>query len=122
MVGSGWVSGGDNGPSTLLTGYGAVFAARERCLAGSDPGMTAVLIAGLLELRPMWVTQDIAVVDYDTAWPEHFEVVRSFVWPAVAGIALGSNTSGRRRCLALRPSRSSMPMSWSPLPSRCARS
>jgi GrpB-like predicted nucleotidyltransferase (UPF0157 family) len=32
--------------------------------------------------------KQIVVVDYDPAWPEHFEHVRSRVWPAVADVAL----------------------------------
>lgn len=34
------------------------------------------------------MTRAVVVVDYDPAWPEAYERVRSFVWPAVSDVAI----------------------------------
>ncbi len=44
----------------------------------------------------------VQVVDYDTEWPEIFERVRSYVWPAVGDIALNVEHVGSTAVQGLR--------------------
>lgn len=86
--GEGWVSGADGQRRDLRAGWGAHWDAGEAHETGSDAGLTAVCIEGEFESWAMTVTRDIAVVDYDPAWPGRFNLVASRVWPAVEGSAL----------------------------------
>lgn len=86
--GAGWVSGADGQRRTVRAGWGALWEAGEAHETGSDVGMTAVNIEGEFQSWAFSVTREITVVDYDPAWPGHFDQIASHVSPAVAGTAL----------------------------------
>lgn len=88
VSGSGWVSGAEGERRPIHTGEAAVFEPGEEHDAGTDEGLTAVCVEGTFEMDAVAVTKDISVVDYDSQWPEWFEQIRAFVWPAVAELAL----------------------------------
>jgi GrpB-like predicted nucleotidyltransferase (UPF0157 family) len=88
VTGSGWVSGGDRQSRPIQGGQAALWEAEEEHDAGSKEGLTAVCVEGSFEMRAVAVTKEIVVVDYDPEWPEWFERTRSYVWPAVKGLAL----------------------------------
>jgi GrpB-like predicted nucleotidyltransferase (UPF0157 family)/quercetin dioxygenase-like cupin family protein len=88
IAGSGWVSGEDGERHDITPGYAALWEAGEDHEAYSEGGLTAICIEGRFDVWALQVTQDIVVADYDPAWPECFEAVRSVVWPAVEEVAL----------------------------------
>lgn len=95
VSGSGWVKGESDEHPGHITGRrdlrsfeAALFAPGERQAAGSDEGMTLLVITGTLRLGATAVTTDIEVVAYDPAWAAWFEQLREFVWPAVRDVAL----------------------------------
>jgi GrpB-like predicted nucleotidyltransferase (UPF0157 family) len=88
VAGSGWVTGGDGRRRELRTGQAAVWDPGEEHEAGSDGGMTAVMVEGTFHVLAMSVTREIVVVDHDPRWADWFEQVRATVWPAVADVAL----------------------------------
>ena len=62
--------------------------AGEEHEAGTDTGLTAIVVEGSFDVWAAGVTTEIIVSDYDPAWPEWFERVCDKVWPAVSDIAL----------------------------------
>ncbi len=88
VSGSGWASGGDGRRRDLRAGYGAVFDPGEQHETGTTEGLTAVCVEGKFEIFALTVTADIRVVDYDPAWPAHFERLRAAIWPAVEAVAV----------------------------------
>jgi GrpB-like predicted nucleotidyltransferase (UPF0157 family) len=88
VAGSGWVSGEDGRRREVKPGYAALWDEGEEHESGSEGGLTAVCIEGEFEVLPLGVIGGpIVVSDYDPAWPEWFERIRAFVWPAVADVA-----------------------------------
>ncbi|MBO0731427.1 MAG: GrpB family protein, partial [Acidimicrobiaceae bacterium] len=87
LTGEGWVSGGDDRPTSITAGQAALWEAGEEHGAGSEHGLTAVSVEGSFEMWAAAVTQDIIVTDYDPAWPEWFERLRQYIWPAVEDVA-----------------------------------
>lgn len=79
--------GGSDRP--IRAGLGAVFDGAESIGLRTESGLVAALVCGDLDVHPpMWVSQEIEVVDYDPRWPGWFEQVRAFVWVAVDGTAV----------------------------------
>ena len=62
--------------------------AGEEHEAGTDTGLTAVIVEGSFDVWALGVTAEIIVSDYDPAWPEWFERVCDKVWPAVSDVAV----------------------------------
>jgi GrpB-like predicted nucleotidyltransferase (UPF0157 family)/quercetin dioxygenase-like cupin family protein len=88
VSGSGWVSGSDGMRRRIHTGQAAVWEPNEVHDATSDDGLTAVCVEGRFSMQALVVTTEIVVVDYDAAWPEWFEQIYAYVWPAVERDAL----------------------------------
>jgi GrpB-like predicted nucleotidyltransferase (UPF0157 family) len=88
VAGRGWVAGHDGAPRAITPGYAARWHAGEEHEAGTDSGLTAIIIEGSFDMRAARVTGEIIVSDYDAAWPEWFARVCDTVWPAVSDIAL----------------------------------
>ena len=88
VSGAGWVSGGEGARRSIRTGQAAVWEPGEEHQAGSDEGLTAVWVEGSFEMKAFAVTREIVVADYNPGWPEWFERIRAYVWPAVEHIAL----------------------------------
>jgi GrpB-like predicted nucleotidyltransferase (UPF0157 family)/quercetin dioxygenase-like cupin family protein len=88
VAGAGWVSGADGARRQVRAGWGALWDAGESHETGSPDGLTAICIEGEFESWAMSVTRDIVVADYDPAWPEWFEELHGYIWPAVSGLAL----------------------------------
>ena len=88
VSGSGWVSGATGERRDVRVGHAVLWDAGEVREAGTDVGLTAICVAGELEMWAMGVTRDIVVADYDPAWPGWFEAVCRRVWPVVEDIAL----------------------------------
>lgn len=88
VAGSGWVSGADGRRRPIRAGYAALWEPDEEHEAGSDDGLTAVVVEGTFTVDAMNVTRRIEVVEHDPRWAEWFEQVHAVVWPAVAGVAL----------------------------------
>lgn len=88
VMGSGWVSGGDGQRREIHAGQAAVWEPNEEHGAISDVGLTAVCVNGSFAMKAVAVTADIAVVGYASDWPEWFERIHAYVWPAVKGHAL----------------------------------
>ncbi len=88
VAGSGWATGAEGRRRGLKAGYGALWEPGEDHEAGSESGLTAVSIEGDFEVWATGVTGEIAVSDYDSAWPAWFEQVRSHIWPAIREVAL----------------------------------
>jgi GrpB-like predicted nucleotidyltransferase (UPF0157 family)/quercetin dioxygenase-like cupin family protein len=94
VAGAGWVSGQEGRRRDLRSGYAALWEQGEDHEAGSETGLTAVRVEGDFEVLALAVTTDIVVCDYDPEWPRRFEEVRTEVWPAVEGVALGIDHVG----------------------------
>jgi GrpB-like predicted nucleotidyltransferase (UPF0157 family) len=88
VSGVGWAEGADGVRRELRPGYGVVWESGEEHEAGTDSGFTAVCVEGRFDVWALAVTRDIVVADYDPVWPEWFDRVHAYVWPAVADIAL----------------------------------
>jgi GrpB-like predicted nucleotidyltransferase (UPF0157 family) len=88
VSGSGWVSGEDGGHREIDAGFAALWEEGEEHEAGSRHGLSAVCIEGDFDMWAFRVTAEIVVVDSDPEWPEWFERLHSYVWPAVADIAI----------------------------------
>jgi GrpB-like predicted nucleotidyltransferase (UPF0157 family) len=88
VSGSAWVSGGDGQRRPIRSGQAAVWEPDEEHDASSDEGLVAVCVEGHFEMKAMAVTKDIVVVDADPQWPEWFERVQAYLWPAVEKVAL----------------------------------
>ncbi|MDA8355754.1 MAG: GrpB family protein [Actinomycetota bacterium] len=88
VSGSGWVSGGEGQRRAIRSGQAAVWEHDEEHDASSDEGLMAVCVEGSFEMKAMAVTKDIIVVDADPQWPDWFERVQAYLWPAVEKIAL----------------------------------
>ena len=88
VAGSGWVSGGDGHGRPIRPGQAAVWDPDEEHDVSSEEGLTAVCVEGHFDMTAMAVTRDIVVVDADPQWPEWFERLRAYLWPAVDQIAL----------------------------------
>jgi GrpB-like predicted nucleotidyltransferase (UPF0157 family) len=88
VAGTGWVSGQDAERRDIRPGYAALWAAGEDHEARSEDGLTAICIEGDFEMWATAVTRDIVVSAYDPAWPDWFDTVRRYVWPAIADIAV----------------------------------
>jgi GrpB-like predicted nucleotidyltransferase (UPF0157 family) len=86
--GSGWVEGGDGDRRTIRSGEAACWEPGEEHETGSADGLTAVTIEGEFQVVARSVLREIVVVDYDPRWPEWFEQVCAYVWPAVEDVAL----------------------------------
>ena len=83
VVGEGWVSGADGVRRPVRAGWGAVVEDDEPHETGSDTGLTAVCVEGAFETWATTVTTDIVVADYDPRWPDWYDEVSRYVWPAV---------------------------------------
>jgi GrpB-like predicted nucleotidyltransferase (UPF0157 family)/quercetin dioxygenase-like cupin family protein len=89
VVGLAVVSGEDGKRREIGPGYAAVWEPGEEHDAFSENGATAICIEGEFEMWAMGVTtQEIVVCEYDPSWPEWFESVVAYVWPAIDGIAV----------------------------------
>jgi GrpB-like predicted nucleotidyltransferase (UPF0157 family)/quercetin dioxygenase-like cupin family protein len=88
VSGAGWVNGGDGRHRRIHSGQAAVWEPDEEHGVSSDDGLMAVCVEGTFEMDAMAVTKDIVVVDADPQWPEWFERVRTYLWPAVEEVAL----------------------------------
>jgi GrpB-like predicted nucleotidyltransferase (UPF0157 family) len=77
--GSGWARDASGKKVAVPSHYGAFWRAGEGLDAGSDVGMTAVLLEGSLELRAFEVTREIVVEEYDPRWPSWFEELCAFL-------------------------------------------
>ena len=88
IVGHGRVSGQDAKSTPIGPGHAALWDADEDHDAFSDDGLTAVCIEGQFEVWAMSVTRDIVVVDYDPVWPEWFDALHGYVWPAIHEVAV----------------------------------
>lgn len=88
VAGHGWVAGHDGAPREITPGYAARWHAGEEHEAGTDTGLTAVIVEGSFDVWALGVTAEIIVSDYDPTWPEWFEQVCDKVSPAVSDIAL----------------------------------
>jgi GrpB-like predicted nucleotidyltransferase (UPF0157 family) len=88
VAGHGWVAGHGGTRRDITRGFAARWLAGEEHEAGTDVGLTAVIVEGSFDVWAVSVTGEIVVSDYDPAWPERFERVYAEVWPAVRDIAL----------------------------------
>jgi GrpB-like predicted nucleotidyltransferase (UPF0157 family) len=88
VAGHGWVAGHDGAPRAITPGYAARWHSGEDHEAGTDTGLTAVVIEGSFDVWALGVTTEITVSSYDPAWPRWFERVCDKVWPAVSDIAV----------------------------------
>jgi GrpB-like predicted nucleotidyltransferase (UPF0157 family)/quercetin dioxygenase-like cupin family protein len=89
VVGVAVVSGEDGKRREIGPGYAAVWDPGEEHDASSENGATAICIEGEFEMWAMGVTtREIVVSDYDPAWPEWFESIVAYVWPAIERIAV----------------------------------
>ena len=87
VAGHGWVSGADEVRRDVGPGRAALWEPGEEHEAGSDLGLTAVVVEGTFDVWAAAVTTEIVVADHDPAWQRWFEEVRERVWPAVADVA-----------------------------------
>ncbi|MDA8313484.1 MAG: GrpB family protein [Actinomycetota bacterium] len=94
VSGSGQVSGNDGSYRVIRAGQAAVWEAGEEHDVRSDDGLVALCVEGTFEMQAVAVTKDIVVVDYDPAWPQWFEHVRAYLWPAVEKLACGIDHVG----------------------------
>jgi GrpB-like predicted nucleotidyltransferase (UPF0157 family)/quercetin dioxygenase-like cupin family protein len=88
VAGRGWVAGQDGAPREITPGYAVRWHVGEVHEAGTDTGLTAVIVEGSFDVWAIGITTEIIVRDYDPAWPGWFERVCDKVWPAVGDIAL----------------------------------
>jgi GrpB-like predicted nucleotidyltransferase (UPF0157 family) len=88
VSGAGWVSGGDGRRRQIHVGQAAVWEPEEEHDVTSDDGLTAVCVEGSFEIQAVAVTREIVVAGYDPDWPEWFERIRAYLWPAVKQHAL----------------------------------
>lgn len=94
VAGSGFVEGSASGPGHVQGGRrigpyeAAFFLGGEEHEAWSEEGMSGLIFEGELIPVAFAVTVELEVVEYDPAWPERFEELRGFVWPAVEDLAL----------------------------------
>ena len=87
VAGHGWVAGGDEVRRAIEPDRAALWEPGEEHEAGSDLGLTAVVVEGVFDVWATAVTAEVVVADPDPAWPTWFEQVRERVWPAVADVA-----------------------------------
>ena len=87
VAGDGWVAGADEVRRDVGPGRAALWEPGEEHEAGSELGLTAVVVEGDFDVWATAVTTEIVVEDPDPAWPGWFEQVRERVWPAVSDVA-----------------------------------
>ena len=87
VAGEGRVAGADGGHRDIGAGRAALWEPGEEHEAGSDLGLTAVVVEGVFDVWATAVTTEIVVADPDPAWPGWFEQVHERVWPAVVDVA-----------------------------------